>query len=185
MGNCRRALQMIMEELEDVDKAIEFAKEQDDAELWEDLISYSIDKPRTSGLCADCCDFEGTLFFTLYWWRHVGWTLCHSECSFLVLCRNASSHDLPLALFPAFITGLLNNIGTHVDPILLIHRIKEGMEIPNLRDSLVKILQDYNLQVQSPAAQHGNTLKELVMKSVCVWMLKARGFWMLRYCMCH
>lgn len=38
---------MIMEELEDVDKAIEFAKEQDDAELWEDLISYSIDKPRT------------------------------------------------------------------------------------------------------------------------------------------
>lgn len=39
---------MIMEELGDVDKAIEFAKEQDDAELWEDLISYSIDKPRTA-----------------------------------------------------------------------------------------------------------------------------------------
>lgn len=37
---------MIMEELADVDKAIEFAKEQDDRELWEDLISYSIDKPR-------------------------------------------------------------------------------------------------------------------------------------------
>uniref|UniRef100_A0A7N8WMV8 Vacuolar protein sorting-associated protein 41 homolog n=1 Tax=Mastacembelus armatus TaxID=205130 RepID=A0A7N8WMV8_9TELE len=92
MGNCRRALQMIMEELEDVDKAIDFAKEQDDKELWEDLISYSIDKP-------------------------------------------------------PFITGLLNNIGTHVDPILLILRIKEGMEIPNLRDSLVKILQDYNLQI--------------------------------------
>uniref|UniRef100_H3AZP1 Vacuolar protein sorting-associated protein 41 homolog n=2 Tax=Latimeria chalumnae TaxID=7897 RepID=H3AZP1_LATCH len=92
MGNSRRALQMIMEELQDVDKAIEFAKEQDDAELWEDLISYSIDKP-------------------------------------------------------PFITGLLNNIGTHVDPILLIYRIKEGMEIPNLRDSLVKILQDYNLQI--------------------------------------
>lgn len=53
-----------------------------------------------------------------------------------------------LSLFLAFITGLLNNIGTHVDPILLIHRIKEGMEIPNLRDSLVKILQDYNLQVR-------------------------------------
>ncbi|XP_072427274.1 vacuolar protein sorting-associated protein 41 homolog [Chiloscyllium punctatum] len=92
MGNSRRALQMITEELQDVDKAIEFAKEQDDAELWEDLISHSIDKP-------------------------------------------------------PFITGLLNNIGTHVDPILLIYRIKEGMEIPNLRDSLVKILQDYNLQI--------------------------------------
>ncbi|XP_069469381.1 vacuolar protein sorting-associated protein 41 homolog isoform X2 [Ambystoma mexicanum] len=92
MGNSRRALKMIMEELHNVDKAIEFAKEQDDSELWDDLISYSIDKP-------------------------------------------------------PFITGLLNNIGTHVDPILLIRRIKEGMEIPNLRDSLVKILQDYNLQI--------------------------------------
>lgn len=39
---------MIMEELADVDKAIEFAKDQDDAELWDDLISYSIDKPRMS-----------------------------------------------------------------------------------------------------------------------------------------
>ena len=46
-----------------------------------------------------------------------------------------------------FITGLLNSIGTHVDPIILIHRIQTGMEIPGLRDSLVKILQDYNLQV--------------------------------------
>lgn len=46
MGNSRSALKMIMEELHDVDKAIEFAKEQDDGELWEDLILYSIDKPR-------------------------------------------------------------------------------------------------------------------------------------------
>lgn len=46
MGNSRSALKMIMEELNDVDKAIEFAKEQDDGELWEDLILYSIDKPR-------------------------------------------------------------------------------------------------------------------------------------------
>lgn len=62
------------------------------------------------------------------------------EVNFAIFC---------LSLSAAFITGLLNNIGTHVDPILLIHRIKEGMEIPNLRDSLVKILQDYNLQVAS------------------------------------
>jgi hypothetical protein len=58
MGNCRRALQMIMEELGDVDKAIDFAKEQDDSELWEDLISYSIDKPRT---------FPPSLFSSLDW----------------------------------------------------------------------------------------------------------------------
>ena len=64
MGNCRRALQMIMEELQDVDKAIEFAKDQDDAELWENLISYSIDKPRiiqASNIC--CYIFSVCLFF--------------------------------------------------------------------------------------------------------------------------
>lgn len=109
---------MIMEELEDVDKAIEFAKEQDDAELWEDLISYSIDKPREAS----------------------------SDSKHLAQHLKLSLHIF-FFFFAAFITGLLNNIGTHVDPILLIKRIKEGMEIPNLRDSLVKILHDYNLQV--------------------------------------
>ncbi|XP_070565310.1 vacuolar protein sorting-associated protein 41 homolog [Ptychodera flava] len=92
MGNTKQALQLITEELHDVDQAIEFAKEHDDEELWEDLIMYSMDKPK-------------------------------------------------------FITGLLRSIGTHVDPILLIRRIRERMEIPGLRDSLVKILQDYNLQI--------------------------------------
>lgn len=46
-----------------------------------------------------------------------------------------------------FITVLLQNIGTYVDPIMLIRKIPAGMEIPGLRDSLVKILQDYNLQI--------------------------------------
>lgn len=46
-----------------------------------------------------------------------------------------------------FITVLLQNIGTHVDPIMLIQKIPNGMEIPGLRDSLVKILHDYTLQV--------------------------------------
>jgi len=128
MGNCRRALQMIMEELEDVDKAIEFAKEQDDAELWEDLISYSIDKPRMAPHLLYHSHLNSLIILS-----------CHFKCSLCVI--------FALLLIPAFITGLLNNIGTHVDPILLIHRIKEGMEIPNLRDSLVKILHDYNLQV--------------------------------------
>ncbi|CAH1788445.1 unnamed protein product [Owenia fusiformis] len=92
MGNTKQALKLITNELRDVDRAIDFCKEHHDKELWEDLISYSIDKP-------------------------------------------------------AFITGLLNNIGTHVDPIILIQKIEQGMEIPGLRDSLVKILQDYNLQI--------------------------------------
>ena len=49
--------------------------------------------------------------------------------------------------FSDFVKELLFNIGTHVDPIKLIKRIKNGMKIPSLRDALVKILQDYNLQV--------------------------------------
>lgn len=46
-----------------------------------------------------------------------------------------------------FISSLLENIGSYVDPIRLIKRIPEGMEIIGLRDRLVKIISDYNLQV--------------------------------------
>lgn len=92
MGNTKQALRLITSELKDVNKAIEFCKEHDDQELWEDLITYSTE-------------------------------------------------------IPSFISGLLNNIGTHVDPIILIKRIQEKLEIPGLRNSLVKILQDYYLQI--------------------------------------
>ncbi|KNC77974.1 hypothetical protein SARC_09577 [Sphaeroforma arctica JP610] len=92
IGNNKQALQLIIDRLGDVHMAINFAKEQNDAELWDDLIVYSADKPE-------------------------------------------------------FIRGLLNNIGTHVDPIVLIRRIPLGLPIPGLRDSLVKIMQDFNLQV--------------------------------------
>jgi hypothetical protein len=79
--------------------------------------------------------------FFCYFWSKVA-LYANKMHSKIALCVHSF-----MWYFVAFITGLLNNIGTHVDPILLIHRIKEGMEIPNLRDSLVKILQDYNLQV--------------------------------------
>lgn len=48
---------------------------------------------------------------------------------------------------PEYIIGLLNNIGTHVDPVNLIDRIPNGVRIKGLRDALVKILQDYRVQV--------------------------------------
>ena len=92
MGNNKEALSLIMDQLNDISKAIEFAKEENDEELWEDLITASLGR-------AD------------------------------------------------FIKELLFNIGTHVDPIKLIKKIPNGMKIPSLRDALVKILQDYNLQV--------------------------------------
>lgn len=41
MGNIKQALQLIT----DVDQAIDFCKEHNDYELWEDLIKYSLDKP--------------------------------------------------------------------------------------------------------------------------------------------
>lgn len=45
MGNLKQALQLIVEKLQDVSQAIEFCKEHDDSDLWEDLINYSLDKP--------------------------------------------------------------------------------------------------------------------------------------------
>ncbi|KAI8813292.1 hypothetical protein BJ742DRAFT_746816 [Cladochytrium replicatum] len=89
MGNNRRALYMIIERLGD---AIDFAKEQNDEDLWEDLIKYSMDKPK-------------------------------------------------------FIIGLLENLGSHIDPIRLIKRIPNNLEIPGLRSALIKIMTDYGIQL--------------------------------------
>lgn len=49
--------------------------------------------------------------------------------------------------FTDFITFLLQKIGTYVDPRILVKRIENGLEIPGLKNSLVKMMQDYNLQV--------------------------------------
>ncbi|SCZ92265.1 BZ3500_MvSof-1268-A1-R1_Chr5-2g07747 [Microbotryum saponariae] len=92
MGDNKRALNLIIERLGDVQRAIEFAKEQNDHDLWEDLLKYSETKPR-------------------------------------------------------FIRGLLENVGPEIDPIRLIRRIRNGLEIPGLKPALIKILQDFNLQI--------------------------------------
>jgi hypothetical protein len=42
---------------------------------------------------------------------------------------------------------LLENVGAEIDPIRLIRRIKNGLEIPGLKPALIKILQDFNLQI--------------------------------------
>lgn len=46
-----------------------------------------------------------------------------------------------------YIGILLENIGGHVDPIKLLDRIPRGKKIPGLRDHLVKIISDYNLEM--------------------------------------
>ncbi|KAJ1675583.1 Vacuolar protein sorting-associated protein 41, partial [Spiromyces aspiralis] len=45
MGDNHRALQLIIGRLGDVHKAIEFAEEQNDPDVWKDLLEYSKDKP--------------------------------------------------------------------------------------------------------------------------------------------
>ncbi|KAF8446545.1 hypothetical protein BGX38DRAFT_1041722, partial [Terfezia claveryi] len=44
-GQNKRALYLIIDRLHDVAQAIAFAKQQDEKDLWDDLISYSMDKP--------------------------------------------------------------------------------------------------------------------------------------------
>jgi hypothetical protein len=108
MGDNKRALNLIIERLGDVHRvrveshiaseslhlvqAIDFAKEQHDDDLWEDLLRYSETRP-------------------------------------------------------AFIKGLLENVSTEINPIRLIRRIQNGLEIPGLKEALIKILQDFNLQI--------------------------------------
>ena len=54
MGQTKRALNLIPADLKDVSQAITFAKSQDDPELWEDILSYSMDKPQfIHGLLAE------------------------------------------------------------------------------------------------------------------------------------
>ncbi|KAK5657540.1 hypothetical protein OQA88_3113 [Cercophora sp. LCS_1] len=90
-GQMKRALYLIIDRLHDVSRAIAFAKEQNDPDLWEDLLKYSMDKPR-------------------------------------------------------FIRGLLEEVGTAINPIALVRRIPEGLEIPGLRDGLKHIMKEHEIQ---------------------------------------
>jgi vacuolar protein sorting-associated protein 41 len=90
-GQMKRALYLIIDRLADVSRAIGFAKEQDDPDLWEDLLNYSMDKPK-------------------------------------------------------FIRGLLEEVGTSIDPITLVRRIPEGLEIPGLREGLKHIMKEHEIQ---------------------------------------
>ncbi|OBT68915.1 hypothetical protein VE03_01339 [Pseudogymnoascus sp. 23342-1-I1] len=90
-GQTKRALFLIIDRLADVSQAINFAKEQADKDLWDDLLDYSMDKPR-------------------------------------------------------FIRGLLEEVGTAIDPITLVRRIPEGLEIDGLRDGLSRMIKEYEIQ---------------------------------------
>ncbi|XP_050526190.1 vacuolar protein sorting-associated protein 41 homolog [Daktulosphaira vitifoliae] len=92
MGNTKDALNLVVSQLDNIEQAIEFCKDQNDIDLWHDLISLSLDRPD-------------------------------------------------------FLKVLLQKIGTYVDPRILISRIGKHTEIPGLKQALVKMMTDYNLQV--------------------------------------
>jgi hypothetical protein len=68
--------------------------------------------------------------------------LCVTE-----LASMCALNDHFLFLPVVFIKGLLENVGTDIEPLRLIKRIPNKMEIPDLKQALLKILQDYHLQV--------------------------------------
>ena len=90
-GETKKALFLIIDELQDVVQAITFAKEQNDDDLWEDLLEYSMSRPK-------------------------------------------------------FISGLLAEVGTSINPISLVKRIPSGLEIEGLKDGLKKMIREYDLQ---------------------------------------
>lgn len=59
---------------------------------------------------------------------------------------NQQSNLFNNTYLPGFIRGLLENVGPQIDPQRLIRRIKNGLEIPGLKEALIKILGDFNLQ---------------------------------------
>lgn len=48
---------------------------------------------------------------------------------------------------PAFVSELLERVGTHINPLKVIEQIPTNLAIPRLQKSLVKIISDYNLQM--------------------------------------
>ena len=90
-GQTKKALFLIIDELKDVVQAISFAKEQKDDDLWEDLLEYSMSRPK-------------------------------------------------------FISGLLAEVGTAINPIALVKRIPSGLEVEGLKDGLKKMIREYDLQ---------------------------------------
>lgn len=114
-GQTKKALRLIIDKLGDVSQAIAFAKEQDDADLWNDLLNLSMKKP-------------------------------------------------------AFIRALLEEVGTAIDPITLVRRIPEGLEIVGLREALTRMMREYELQdsISEGAAR-------VLRSEVAVGMAELRG----------
>ncbi|KAK4408440.1 Vacuolar protein sorting-associated protein 41 [Sesamum angolense] len=110
MGNAKQALAVIINNLGDIEEAIEFVSMQHDDELWEELIKQCLNKPEMVGV-------------------------------------------------------LLEHTVGNLDPLYIVNMVPNGLEIPRLRDRLVKIITDYRTET---SLRHGCND---ILKADCVNLL--------------
>lgn len=63
IGENKRALTLIMNKLDDPEKAIKFAKHQNDKEVWHMLLNYSMKKPAFIKTLIECADDQSNSFY--------------------------------------------------------------------------------------------------------------------------
>lgn len=63
IGENIRALSLITQELQDPIKAIDFAKRQNDRELWKQLLDYSMDKPQFINALIEHADDQSNIYY--------------------------------------------------------------------------------------------------------------------------
>ncbi|XP_022729889.1 vacuolar protein sorting-associated protein 41 homolog isoform X2 [Durio zibethinus] len=110
MGNSKQALAVIINELGDIEEAVEFVTMQHDDDLWEELIQQCLHKPEMVGV-------------------------------------------------------LLEHTVGNLDPLYIVNMVPNGLEIPRLRDRLVKIITDYRTET---SLRHGCND---ILKADCVNLL--------------
>ncbi|KAK8683394.1 hypothetical protein V6N13_039455 [Hibiscus sabdariffa] len=110
MGNSKQALAVIINELGDIEEAVEFVTMQHDDDLWEELIHQCLNKPEMVGV-------------------------------------------------------LLEHTVGNLDPLYIVNMVPNGLEIPRLRDRLVKIITDYRTET---SLRHGCND---ILKADCVNLL--------------
>ncbi|KAL1155212.1 hypothetical protein V6Z11_A08G008900 [Gossypium hirsutum] len=110
MGNSKQALAVIINELGDIEEAVEFVSMQHDDDLWEELIQQCLHKPEMVGV-------------------------------------------------------LLEHTVGNLDPLYIVNIVPNGLEIPRLRDRLVKIITDYRTET---SLRHGCND---ILKADCVDLL--------------
>ncbi|KAK7678848.1 hypothetical protein QCA50_018150 [Cerrena zonata] len=63
IGENKKALMLIIDELDDPEKAIKFAKHQNDKEAWSILLDYSVKKPNFIKALIECADDQSNSYY--------------------------------------------------------------------------------------------------------------------------